>query len=133
YPEFGRLCTWQTLLELIRDPLWMWDCWGPDTLGGYLTCNDIWRAWTVGALVDGVGQKAPLQMVERQWGAKKNLVTKKGLQQTWRPTSDTNVCKKWYQFTAIVNRIQAEIDKGKSSTDAIAALDALCGNDSLPK
>ncbi|KAF8590847.1 hypothetical protein K439DRAFT_1611762 [Ramaria rubella] len=120
YPKFGRLCTWQTLLELICDP------YGRGTVGAQIHLVE-------GALVDGVGQKAPLQMVERQWGAKKNLVTKKGHQQTWRPTSDTNVRKKWHQFMAIVNRIQAKIDKGKSSTDAVAALDALCGNDSLPK
>ncbi|KAF8513082.1 hypothetical protein JB92DRAFT_3096623 [Gautieria morchelliformis] len=130
YPKFGRLCTWQAILELIRDPSWTWECWGPDTL------------------VEGVGQKVPLQMVERQWGAKKIVGTKKGSHQRWRPTGNTN-SRSWIdvyllspnplaapstvQFVAIVNRIQLEIEQGKSSTEAIATLDEMRGNDTLPK
>ncbi|KAF8483064.1 hypothetical protein JB92DRAFT_2763636, partial [Gautieria morchelliformis] len=133
YPKFGQLCMWQATLELIRDPLWTWECWGPDTLGAYWTCRDVWRVWTEGTLVEGVSQKVPLQMVERQWGAKKIVGTKKGSHQCWWPTGNTNVHKKWHQFVAIVNRIQLEIEQGKSSTEAIATLDEMCGNDSLPK
>lgn len=91
YPDFGRLCTWQTLLEQVANPVLTWECWGPDTLGAYSSCTDVWRAWVEGSLVEGVGQRAPLQMVESQWGAKKDAQTNKGRQQSWRPTGDTNV------------------------------------------
>jgi len=91
YPTFGWLCMWQTLIEQSRQPVLTWECWGPDALGAYRLCNDVWRAWTEGSLVEGVGQKAPLQVVECQWGAKRNLETKKEHQQSWQPSGETNV------------------------------------------
>ena len=92
YPRFTSTgCNWTAVFAAIRQPLNLWDCWGPGNLGDYSSVDSLWDAWDTGRIVVGVGQKPPLRLVEEEWGEKKKTDTQKGRQQMWRIKGNTLV------------------------------------------
>ena len=92
YPSFTAVtCGWQAIFERIVQPSLLWDCWGPDSLGEYPDIMTLWKSWNEGAVVEGVGQKPPLHLVDAQWGCRKDQRSNKGHLPAWRPRRNDNV------------------------------------------
>ena len=92
YPVFvATSCGWQVLLTLVIQPQYLWDSWGPSSLGEYNDISSLWKCWDEGAVIEGVGQKPPLRMVEAEWGARKDRRSNKGHLAVWRARQSANV------------------------------------------
>lgn len=93
YPSFSASsCGWQALFSLIIRPDFLWDCWGPGNLGEFSDVSSLWKCWDEGAVIEGVGRKPPLRMVETEWGSRKDKRSNKGHHAAWRPRQNTTVC-----------------------------------------
>jgi hypothetical protein len=92
YPAFtAENCSWQAVLDLIRQPSLVWPCWGPGNLGEFPTITLLWQAWSEGKTVAGVGRTPPIRDIDQQWGGRIDLRTKKGKLPAWRPRQDPSV------------------------------------------
>ena len=92
YPSFtAATCGWHAIFERIVQPTLLWECWGPGSLGEYPDVVTLWKSWIEGAVIEGVGQKPPLRLVDAQWGCHKDQRSNKGHLPAWRPRRDDNV------------------------------------------
>jgi hypothetical protein len=93
YPSFSASsCGWQALFSLVIHPDFLWDCWGPGNLGEFSDVSSLWKCWDEGTVIEGVGRKPPLRMVETEWGSRKDKRSNKGHHAAWRPRQNTTVC-----------------------------------------
>ena len=93
YPKFTPAsCGWHAIFERIAQPALLWDCWGPGSLGEYPNVLSLWKSWDEGMMVEGVGQRPPLRLVDARWGCHKDVRSSKGHLPAWRPRNDDNVC-----------------------------------------
>jgi hypothetical protein len=92
YPSFtAATCGWHAIFECIVQPSLLWDCWGPGSLGAYPDIITLWKSWNEGAVIEEVGQRPPLRLVDAQWGYHKDQRSNKGHLPAWRPRRDDNV------------------------------------------
>ena len=92
YPKFTATnCGWHAIFECIAQPALLWDCWGPGSLGEYVDVLTLWKSWDEGMMIEGVGQRPPLRLVDARWGCHRDMRSKKGHLAAWRPRNDENV------------------------------------------
>ena len=92
YPSFtAATCGWHAIFECIVQPSLLWECWGPGSLGEYPDVMSLYKSWNEGAVIERVGQKPPLRLVDAQWGCHKDQRSNKGHLPAWRPRRDDNV------------------------------------------
>jgi len=92
YPEFtSRKCNWTSMFAMIQQPALLWKPWRPDNLGNYQSIRLLWQAWDEGTLIEGVGRKPPLRLVDKEWGSQKHQQTSKGRLPSWRPHQNASV------------------------------------------
>jgi hypothetical protein len=93
YPTFTPAsCGWHAIFERITQPTLLWDCWGPGSLGEFPDVLTLWKSWDEGTMIEGVGQRPPLRLVDARWGCHRDMRSKKGHLSAWRPRNDDNVC-----------------------------------------
>jgi hypothetical protein len=92
YPVFtARNCAWASVFQMIKQPVKTWACWGPGNLGDYESVDALYKVWTEGSFVEGVGHRPPLQLVDSKWGTQTNKETSKSRLPSWRPHQQGNV------------------------------------------
>jgi hypothetical protein len=92
YPTFtSRNCNWTSIFAMIKRPALLWKPWRPESLGNYLNVKLLWQAWDEGTLIEGVGRKPPLRLVDKEWGSQKHQQTSKGRLPSWRPHQNASV------------------------------------------
>lgn len=103
YPSFtAATCGWHAIFECIVQPSLLWECWGPGSLGEYPDVISLYKSWNEGAVIEGVGQKPPLRLVDAQWGCHKDQRSNKGHLPAWRPRRDDNVSDTWSRLLAVI-------------------------------
>ncbi|KAH9049989.1 hypothetical protein EDB84DRAFT_1585396 [Lactarius hengduanensis] len=107
YPAFtSRNCNWTSVFAMIKQPALLWKAWRPESLGSYPNVRLLWQAWDEGTLIEGVGRKPPLRLVDEEWGSQKHWQTSKGRLPSWRPHQNASVRQTWSQFQFFVKRLQ---------------------------
>ncbi len=92
YPTFTpATCGWHAIFERVAQPALLWDCWGPGSLGEYPNVLTLWKSWDEGAMIEGVGQRPSLRLVDARWGCHQDVRSKKIHLPAWRPRNDENV------------------------------------------
>jgi hypothetical protein len=92
YPTFtSRNCNCTSIFAMIKRPALLWKPWRPESLGNYLNVKLLWQAWDEGTLIEGVGRKPPLRLVDKEWGSQKHQQTSKGRLPSWRPHQNASV------------------------------------------
>lgn len=86
---------WHSVFSRVTDPVRLWDCYAPRSLGDYSDVRSIWQSWSEGIILDGIGRLPPLQLIEKMWGSLKNSTTGKGRLPSWRPHNDA---KAWFHI-----------------------------------
>ena len=76
---------------MIKQPALLWKAWQPESLGTYQSVKHLWQAWDEGTLIEGVGHKPPLRLVDKEWGSQKHQLTLKGHLPSWRPHQNASV------------------------------------------
>ncbi len=91
-PTFKRSETnWQSIFSKVTNPVQLWDCYAPRSLGDYPDVKTIWQSWSEGTVLDDIGRLPPLRLIENKWGSLKNGTTGKGRLPSWRPRNDAKV------------------------------------------
>jgi hypothetical protein len=151
YPKFTPAsCGWHAIFERIARPALLWDCWGPGSLGEYPDVLALWKSWDEGMMVEGVGQRPPLRLVDARWGCHTDVRSRKGHLPAWRPRNNENVCvdptrpmarpssftqarRKWSQYQFFTRRIEESVANGRTALQAVHELDNLRGSRTLPQ
>ncbi|THU86904.1 hypothetical protein K435DRAFT_867793 [Dendrothele bispora CBS 962.96] len=63
YPIFQSQAgafTWTNLLDMIKNPVKVWDVYKPLGLGEYPDIQSLWGVWEEGRRIDGIGRSVPL-------------------------------------------------------------------------
>ncbi|EKM59817.1 uncharacterized protein PHACADRAFT_55780, partial [Phanerochaete carnosa HHB-10118-sp] len=137
YPQFtSQTSNWPTVLRLITQPMEVWECWAPMTLGTYKSVHEIWHAWDHGAAVESVGSAPPLRLLTRYqvWRPSSAQVRASAfsLLVTGRLTDLSQARKQWSLFEFFMKHVQAVIDTGSTAFDAVDTLDSERGDRSMP-
>ncbi|KAK0449057.1 uncharacterized protein EV420DRAFT_789452 [Desarmillaria tabescens] len=91
-PTFKKSETnWQSVFSRVMDPVKLWDCYVPRSLGDYPDVKSIWQSWSEGAIIEDIGRLPPIQLIENKWGSLKNGTMGKGRLPSWRPRNDAKV------------------------------------------
>ncbi|KAN0139096.1 hypothetical protein V8E53_003098, partial [Lactarius tabidus] len=136
YPKFTPAsCGWHAIFERIARPALLWDCWGPGSLGEYPDVLALWKSWDEGMMVEGVGQRPPLRLMDARWGCYTDVRSRKGHLPAWRPRNNENVCarRKWSQYQFFTRRIEESVANGRTALQAVHELDNLRGSRTLPQ
>jgi len=126
FPAFNsNNMNWKSILEMVKQRTLCWPVWAPRSLGSYKSVDEIWKEWSEGNVVKGVGRSPPLRLVEELWGAGGQVgePKKTGTRQTWRP-ADEKTRKTWSNFMFFVQQVHVrQRQEGITSMDAIALLE----------
>ncbi|KAI9447025.1 hypothetical protein BJY52DRAFT_1092766, partial [Lactarius psammicola] len=134
YPTFTpATCGWHAIFERVTEPALLRDCWGPGNLGEYPNVLALWKSWDEGAMIEGVGQRPSLQLVDARWGCHQDTRSKKGHLPAWRPRNDGNARKRWSQYQFFVRCIEASVANGRTALQTIRELEDLRGSRTLPQ
>ncbi|KAK0438854.1 uncharacterized protein EV420DRAFT_1279869, partial [Desarmillaria tabescens] len=108
----------------VTDPVKLWDCYAPRSLGDYPDVKSIWQSWSEGAIIEDIGRLPPIRLIENKWGSLKNGITGKGRLPSWRPRNDAKARKIWGNYYFFVKCIETMLAEGQSSDDVIQVLEA---------
>ncbi|KAH8997106.1 hypothetical protein EDB86DRAFT_3153509, partial [Lactarius hatsudake] len=120
---------------MIKQPALLWKVWQPESLGSYLNVRLLWQAWDEGTLIEGVGRKPPLRLVDEEWGLQKHWQTSKGRLPSWQPHQNVSmsVQQTWSQFQFFVKRIEQALANGSTASEALQDFESQCGDQSMLK
>jgi hypothetical protein len=151
YPAFtSRNCSWTSLFAMVKQPSLLWKSWRPESLGNYQNIKLLWQAWDEGTLIEGVGRKPPLRLVDKEWGSQKHQQTSKGRLPSWRPHQNVSVStfiqqidfslnslaqarQTWSQFQFFIKRMDQALASGSTASEALQDFESQRGDQSVPK
>ncbi|KAF8264719.1 hypothetical protein EI94DRAFT_1591979, partial [Lactarius quietus] len=121
---------WTSIFAMVKQPALLWKAWWPESLGNYLNVKLLWQAWDEGTLIEGVGHKPPLWLVDKEWGSQKHQQTLKGHLPSWRPHQNTSM---WSQFQFFIKHVEQALANGSIASKALQDFELRHGDKLMPK
>ncbi|KAJ7598404.1 hypothetical protein C8J56DRAFT_751542, partial [Mycena floridula] len=118
FPQFHtQNCSWNLILDTVKQPSKLWSTYAPKSLGSYASVKDLWMVWDEGTLVDSIGRKPALRLIDERYGKVKGKLA------SWRPHNNESARKLWSDFYFFIKQIESLRAAGKTVTEAISQLD----------